>query len=87
MKLSPSLKQVPATATLLPAQTAQAQTGDGISFLPSDPNALTEMLQLQVLSYKAGNTRARNEIVDIADELRRQKVKKSEQYKTLMFVL
>ncbi len=55
MRLSSSLKQVPATATLLPAQ-AKSQSGEGISFLPSDPNVLIEKFQLLVLSYKAGNT-------------------------------
>jgi hypothetical protein len=59
-------------------------TGKGISLMPSDPNALVEMLQLRVASFKAGNTGVRNEIVDISDELRRQKVLNGEEYKKLM---
>jgi hypothetical protein len=42
------------------------------------------MLQLRVASFKAGNTGVRNEIVDISDELRRQKVLNGEEYKKLM---
>ena len=46
-----------------------------------------DMLGLQLASYNAGNTGVRNEIIDIADELRRQSVLTDEQYKKLMLVL
>ena len=49
--LSSSLRPIPATATLLPPR-----TGKGVEYLPSDPNALVEMLPLLMESYKAGNT-------------------------------
>ena len=46
--------------------------GRGV-FLPSDPNALCERLELLMASKQAGNTSLRNEIVSICDELLRQK--------------
>ena len=55
--------------------------------MPSDPNALTEMLTLRVASYKAGNTGVRNEIVDISDELLRQDIIDKASYKKLMLQL
>jgi histidine ammonia-lyase len=55
--------------------------------MPADPNALVEMLSLRVASYQAGNTGVRNEIVDLADELRRQGIIPDESYKTLMLRL
>ena len=65
--LSPALRKVPATATLLPPK-----TGKGVVFLPSDPNALAEMLQIRFASYKAGNSGVADSIVAICDELLRQ---------------
>ena len=44
----------------------------GQGFLPSDPNALCERLELLMASKQAGNTGFRNEIVSICDELLRQ---------------
>ena len=55
--------------------------------LPSDSDALVDILDLRLASYNAGNTGVRNKIVDIADELRRQSVLTDEQYKKLMLVL
>lgn len=57
--------------------------GQGI-MLPSDPNALVDMLALRMASYDAGNTGVRNEIIDIADELLRMAVLSREEYKKLM---
>jgi len=63
-----------------------AKTGKGVDVvvLPQDSNALVEMLDLRMSSFKAGNTGLRNEIVGILDELLRQKVIDSESYKKLM---
>ena len=55
--------------------------------MPSDPNALIEMLTLRVASYKAGNTGVRNEIVDISDELLRQGTIDKASYTKLMLQL
>jgi len=55
--------------------------------MPSDPNALIEMVALRVASYRAGNTGVRNEIVDISDELLRQGVIDKASYKKLMLQL
>ena len=77
--LSPALIRVPATATLLPPK-----TGKGAIILPSDPNALVEMLPIRFASYKAGNTGVVNEIVSICDELFRQGILDKEQYKMMM---
>lgn len=80
-QLSPSLRQVPSTSTLLPKK------GKGFALMPSHPDSLIEMLSLRVGSYKAGNTGVRDEIVDLSDELLRQKVINNEEYKKLMLLL
>ena len=41
--------------------------------IPSDPNALLERFDLHMASYITGNTGVRNEIVSVADELKREK--------------
>ena len=56
-------------------------------FLPSDPNALCERLELLMASKQAGNTGLRNEIVSICDELLRQKILSRDAYKNLMLAL
>src|SRR6218665_3537186 len=63
-----------------------AKTGKGVDVivLPQDSNALVEMLDLRMSSFKAGNTGLRNEIVGILDELLRQKVIDPKSYKKLM---
>ena len=55
----------------------------------SDPNALTERLELLLLLARkvAGNTGVRNEIVSICDELLRQKEMTKQRYKKLMLYL
>jgi len=49
------------------------QQKKGSGFLPIDPNALCERLELLMASKQAGNTGLRNEIVSICGELLRQK--------------
>jgi hypothetical protein len=69
-------------------KTLPQMKGKGISMLmPSDPNALVELLGLRVASYKAGNTGVRNEIVDLSDELKRQGVLDDNMYKKLMLLI
>ena len=51
--------------------------------LPSDPNALIDRFDLLFSSQKAGHTGVRNEIVSILDELKRQGVLKTNEYKKL----
>ena len=58
-------------------------TGDGLKILPSDPNALINRFDLLFSSQKAGHTGVRNEIVSILDELKRQGVIKTNEYKKL----
>ena len=45
--------------------------GDGLTILPSDPNALIDRFDLLFSSQKAGHTGVRNEIISILDELKR----------------
>jgi len=59
----------------------------GQDFLPSDPNALFERLELLMASKQAGNTGVRNEIVSICDELLRQKILSRDACKNLMLAL
>ena len=57
--------------------------GDGLKILPSDPNALIDRFDLLFSSQKAGHTGVRNEIISILDELKRQGVIKTNEYKKL----
>ena len=58
-------------------------SGTGLKILPSDPNALIDRFDLLFSSKKAGHTGVRNEIVSILDELKRQRVINSKEYKKL----
>ena len=61
-----------------------ATRGTGLpKILPSDPNALIDRFDLLFSSKKAGHTGVRNEIVSILDELKRQGVLKTNEYKKL----
>ena len=57
--------------------------GTGLKILPSDLNALINRFDLLFSSKKAGHTGVRNEIVSILDELKRQGVLKTNEYKKL----
>ena len=57
-------------------------SGTGL-ILPSDPNALIDRFDLLFSSKKAGHTGVKNEIVAILDELKRQGVIKTNEYKKL----
>ena len=57
--------------------------GTGLKILPSDPNALIDRFDLLFSSKKAGHTGVRNEIVSILDELKRQGILKTNEYKKL----
>ena len=57
--------------------------GTGLKILPSDPNALIDRFDLLFSSKKAGHTGVRYEIVSILDELKRQGVLKTNEYKKL----
>jgi len=65
----------------------QRKKTQGQGFLPSDPNALCEWLELMMASKQAGNTGLQNEIVSICDELLRQKILSRDAYKNLMLAL
>ena len=58
-------------------------SGSGLKILPSDPNALIDRFDLLFSSKKAGHTGVKNEIVAILDELKRQGVLKTNEYKKL----
>ena len=60
-----------------------ATSGTCLKILPSDPNALIDRFDLLFSSKKAGHTGVRNEIVSILDELKRQGVLKTNEYKKL----
>ena len=57
--------------------------GQSPKILPSDPNALIDRFDLLFSSQNAGHTGVRNEIVSILDELKRQGVIKTNEYKKL----
>ena len=57
--------------------------GTGLKILPNDPNALIDRFDLLFSNKKAGHTGVRNEIVSILDELKRQGVIKTNEYKKL----
>ena len=58
-------------------------SGTGLKILPSDPNALIDRFNLLFSSKKAGHTGVKNELVSILDELKRQGVIKTNEYKKL----
>ena len=62
---------------------SESLRGTGLKILPSDPNALIDRFDLLFSSQKAGHTGVRNEIVSILDELKRQGVLKTNEYKKL----
>ena len=61
--------------------------GKGLKILPSDPNALIDRFDLLFSSKKAGHTGVRNEIISILDELKRQGVIKTNEYKKLNSII
>ena len=61
--------------------------GKGLKFLPSDPNALIDRFDLLFSSKKAGHSGVRNEIISILDELKRQGVIKTNEYKKLNSII
>ena len=74
----------PASIPLTPTNgTGLSVAGQGLKILPSDPNALIDRFDLLFSSKKAGHTGVRNEIVSILDELKRQGVLKTNEYKKL----
>ena len=64
-------------------QPSTSKSGEGLTILPSDPNALIDRFDLLFSSKKAGHTGVRNEIVSILDELKRQGVINANDYKKL----
>ena len=63
--------------------TLPSTSGEGLKILPSEPNALIDRFDLLFSSKKAGHTGVRNEIVSILDELKRQGILKTNEYKKL----
>ena len=61
--------------------------GKGVEFIPSDPNALLEILDLLLAIQEAGNTGVRNELVSICHELKRQGVLDTRSYKKFNTVI
>ena len=65
-------------------------TGNGITpsvpiiILPCDPIAIGERLDIPMTSKAAGNTRVRNELVSVCDELLRQNLIDKHKYKIIM---
>ena len=57
--------------------------GDGLTVIPSDPNALLERFDLLLASQAAGHTGVGNELVSICDELKRQGVISADAYKKI----
>ena len=76
--------QLPALYPFTPTKgTGLSKAGQGLKILPSDPNALIDRFDLLFSSKKAGHTGVRNEIVSILDELKRQGLLKTNEYKKL----
>ena len=62
-------------------------SGTGLTILPSDPNALINRFDLLFSSQNAGHTGIRNEIISILDELKRQGVINTKEYKKLNSII
>ena len=78
-----SIPLTPTKGTGLSVASNTTTGGQGLKILPSDPNALIDRFDLLFSSQKAGHTGVRNEIVSILDELKRQGVLKTNEYKKL----
>ena len=61
--------------------------GTGVIVIPSDPNALLERLDLFFGSQEAGHTGVGNELVSICNELKRQDVIDTKDYKKLTSII
>ncbi|XP_065639666.1 uncharacterized protein LOC136072390 [Hydra vulgaris] len=59
------------------------KSGKGVIILPSDLNALFDMLKIHLAALQAGNTGVKNETVAICDELLRQGQIDDDEYKAL----
>ena len=57
--------------------------GEGVTVIPSDPNALLERLDLLLATQAAGHTGVGNELTSICDELKRQGVINVDAYKKI----
>ena len=82
---SPKWKNIikPIWLAIKEQQKDEETEGSGLKILPSDPNALINRFDLLFSSQNAGHTGVRNEIVSILDELKRQGVIKTNEYKKL----
>ena len=70
-----------------PKKRPTEKTGSGLTILPSDPNALIDRFDLLFSSQNAGHTGVRNEIISILDELKRQGVINTNEYKKLNSII
>ena len=70
-----------------PKERPTEKTGSGLTILPSDPNALIDRFDLLFSSQNAGHTGVRNEIISILDELKRQGVINTNEYKKLNSII
>ena len=61
--------------------------GDGLTILPSDPNALIDRFDLLFSSQNAGHTGVKNELVSILDVLKSQGVINTKEYKKLNSII
>ena len=61
--------------------------GEGLTVIPSDPNALLERLDLLLTSQDAGHTGVGNELTSICDELKRQGVINADAYKKINLLI
>ena len=61
--------------------------GKGVVVIPSDPNAFLERLDRLLTSQEAGHTGVGNELVSICDELKRQCVLDTKDYKKLTSII
>ena len=65
----------------------KGKKGSGVVFLPGNPNALIEKLDMSIAALKAGNRGSRNEAVLLCDELLRQEALDSTGYKAIQRIL
>ena len=67
----------------VPRRQKDPTIGDGLTVIPSNPNALLERLDLLLASQAAGHTGVGNELTSICDELKRQGVISADAYKKI----
>jgi hypothetical protein len=80
-------KRIKSVKHLLDSFNKPSTSGQGITYLPSDPKLLVQRLQVLIGSKKAGNNNTRNEAISIMDNLLSNKHISQDEYDKLYHLI